>query len=276
MATAIRRPRGVFVFRSAVGSIDLARPAGRNPNIAGWVLRDKWASVQPLEAKAPDFSRLLAAAKSVAIQGKQWQLEVFGGESAPAWAGSMRTQLDTAYRMNYLALVAKMGATFANDPNLVAVHCCLPMTSSPEFRLPDSLNKPGWQTKALAANASALTALGRAFPGIVITVNLHNPVNAADGFVAAQIAQGRSLLGDRFCVQENAWNAKATQANYNVYRAVQEHAAAGYCAGLEQVQVSTDSAYGGTWAESLKYIGKASYLIIYEPDDKRVTGPLIK
>lgn len=271
------QPFGWFVFRSAVGAIDLEEYIAKNPNISGWVLRDRWSSIQPTREATYDFRRLAAAAAKSGLQNKYWQLEVFGGVSAPTWTGGYEAQFTESYVSHYERLVAAMGEQFAKDPWLVAVHCTLPMHESPEFVLQSSLNKPGWQQRALNANARALSALGRAFPRQTIVIDLHNPLNAQDNYCRLQVAQATKLLGKRLALQENAWNAKADQVNYNLYQMVKAHSAAGNPAGLEQVTASSNVRYGGTLPTSVKYLMAANvqYGIIYEPDVPNI-GPFPK
>ncbi len=276
-ATAqVRKPEGVFMFRPGEGRINLNVPAAHNPNIDGYVLRDKWENMQPDPSRPPDFSRLVNAARIATAQGKKYQIEVFGGTSIPGWAGSVNTQFSPGTQAKLLKLCRQFAAVFANDPNLVAVHCTLPMTDSPEFKLAGTtLKRPGWQSKALDANAKALNELKADFPNVTIVIDIHNPDSAADGFVAAQIAQAVEILGPQLAIQENAWNAKPEHAHYNLYQDVKSFSAMGGQAGLEQLDRSSAPRYGGSFERSVQSyaVGVANYLIIYEPDDAKVIQP---
>lgn len=274
MAT-FAQPTGYQLFRSAEAA-KIVIPAP-NKFIDGYVIRGRWSVAQPKKNGPFDFTRERAAIDKLTAQGKSYQLEIFAGVHAPDWTGGVNAQFLPAFRQAYEKLADAMGKAFGGDKNLTAVHCCLPMNTSPEFRLDGtSLVKTGWVNDALNANGLGLIALAKAFPRCVIVANLHNPSgNASDGFVAQQIEQGKRLLGKQFAVQENAFNSKPAQRDYNLYQLVQQHAADGYPAGYEQVWDSSNTTRYGTggFVNSLGYLGKAQWLIVYEKDVPNIRKP---
>lgn len=274
---ATTAPKGYFVFRSAEGGINLETPWMHSPNISGPVLRDTWASIEAKQGTY-NFSRLETALKRTKELGKVAQLEILAGPKSPAWTGGETAQYSEKFIADYEAMAAAAGAKLNGYP-IVAVHCTLPSSGSAEFSSPPAaLTKPGWQKQALAANKRAILALAHAFPSSTIVVDLHNPTGAGDGFVDAQIQQLRATLGTRGAIQENAFNSKSSQTNYNLYKAVQVNVAQGYPAGYEQVSDSSVTGRYGTagFDASLKYLGKAQWLIVYDKDFPKIKAPFGK
>lgn len=272
MAT-FAQPTGYQLMRSAEAA-KIVIPAP-NKFIDGFVIRGRWSVAQSKKNGPFDFTRERTAIDKLTAQGKSYQLEMFAGVHAPDWIGGVNAQFSPTFRKAYEKLAAAMGKAFGGDANLTAVHCCLPMNTSPEFRLDGTaLCKAGWVNDALNANGLGLIALAKAFPRCVIVANLHNPSgNASDGFAVQQIEQGRRLLGKQFAVQENSFKADPAHKTYNLYKIVQQHVADGFPAGYEQVEDSSASRYGGSFAGSLGQLGKAQWLIVYEKDVPNIKKP---
>lgn len=266
----IRQPVGYYQFRPAVGKI-IVPP--KNKYISGLVIRGTHAAAQPTKDGPISFAREKAAIDQCAKQNQECQVEMFGGAATAKWMGGVNAQLDEVNIVRREKLIAEMGRQLASCSNIVAVHACSPMTTSPEFKFDGTSFTTADFPRALAAFKRELIALGKAFTKCVVVLNMHNPQNAKDGFVAQQIAAGKQILGKRFAVQENSFKADPAHKTYNLYSLVQQHAADGYPAGYEQVEDSSAARYGGTFASSLGQLGKSQWLIVYEKDVPKIVKP---
>jgi len=284
-------PGGNFVLRPGVGPITLPTSLLENPNIAGFVLRDRWSNVNPAPG-VYDWSRLDAAVQGVTDGGQVFKLTIFTGVEAPEWLYSqgaepffftaggdfrppghyrMPVPWDATMLRYYGELLAEMDRHFGGNASLVSVSLAGPTQFSTEMHLPATIvGLPGYSSEAISgAWRTVLTTYAGLFPNVRGSIHLSPPVDGAFG-IAQQVAQDAvDILGARAMLQHDALSAKPGLESYNIHQLVASYAGLGVHTGYEELSASSTDRFGGSfdvaWQRLLTAGGK--YLDLYAPDD---------
>ena len=287
----VRMPEGNYVMRPDSGSINFPSSVLNNPRIAGFVLRDAWASVNPAPG-VYNWSRLDAAVAQVMAAGKQFKLIVFSGVRAPTWLyqqgaqpmtfvedGSFRpagthtmpVPWDPVMLEYYGDLLEEMDRHFGSNPALVGVGLGGPTQFSLEMHLPrEVMSLPGFSPEAVrGAWNTVLHKYAELFPNVPGVLHLANPIHFSDG-VAVQVASDVvSILGNRGIIQHDALSAKPNLPNYNIHKIVASYGQSGTYVGFEELCASNQARFGGTFAVAWQRLtaAKGRYLDLYVSDD---------
>src|SRR3954470_13091615 len=202
---AVRTPAGYFALQPGdpavlqnqrlVTDAQLALPA-----VAGLTIRARWAWLHP-EAGKFDFSFLDAQTARCRKINKPYKILVMTGRgSAPSWLGGewhadAPVPWSPQLAEQYGALVAELGARYANDPLLVGVHITGPTFPSAEMHpAPGIDGVAGYSPKAMvAAWAASIDDYAKAFPetACILSISVRPP---ADRYLAEVVAYGRAKL----------------------------------------------------------------------------------
>ncbi len=193
--------------------------------------------------------------------GDKATLLLMGGITANPWAESNLTA--------YEAAAAKMGAAFANHPNVVGIHVtgCSPSGVSEELHW-----KPGDNRAYIAANKRLMDAWAKAFPKQTVLLAIGGGDPAGMNEI---VDYGLSKYKGRLLVKNNSMKAGTTlTASHN--RIVVEAGKRGAMIGWEAVGSTLESRFGGTLQQAFNNVyvlesqaGKprgASYRAWYPPD----------
>jgi hypothetical protein len=292
-----REPVGYCVLTSAQGTTPLTAAQLSDANLAGAVLRRDWAAINPAPGQY-DWSYLDATMAQLTAAGKQAQITVFAGTSAPTWLYALGAQSitftdprfpgqtftmpvpwDPVMLAQWNTFVAALGARYDGQSALTAVHMAGPTEFSAEMYIPAAcVQLPTWSPATLiAAWTQVIGSFNTAFPTTPIVLDLSNPLNATDGIAPAVASVAVATLGARATFQHDSL-APTTSNNYNIQALVIQYAQQGVRVGFEMVSASTDPThFNGTFAAAVAigYSAGARYLNIYSPDANTVTTPYV-
>lgn len=298
-----KKPVGYFALRPAEGRIDLAKSLLASKHIAGFEIRDRWCNVEREPGKY-DFSRLAAAAAQIRKAGKKYTLVILGGSSAPPWLfdkGCKYYQItpgphdpsifvpiewDPVMIKHYTAMVAALGKEFDSDPACVKVNAGGPTEGSNEmFVREGGVSKmPNAAELLTGAWYDCLDAYGEAFPSTPISLNMAHPFSERDGILERVAKYHADTLGlQRAAFQYDGYNARPDAANYGPYKLVKSYGERGYMTGVEQVQPTSSSRYGGSGSRQQKFdysVNRArdigcDFFDFYEPDLPLIKKPFV-
>lgn len=296
-----QNPSGWYVFQPLIGGPRVgAKPPWPAPNVQGIVLRIAANQIDLPVAQGVTYDWSAIDERLVELKRRNedftWQLQIYISVYYPqhwerkgAQTVSFRDAVGVRWRMLlpwdpvaqrlYRQLMLEAGKHYNLDPNLTLVHVTFPQAYSPEMHMPpEVIRLPGYATKIVAAYKQSIRAVAESFPSKAICLNLFNltmNVNRQGPALTQLVAtQAARAYGPRMHFQLNGWNAKGSFGNYDIFQLLVRLAKAGSPVGLEQVDHSGTARYGGTWSASLRRLSEcqASYAIIYDKDQPRVTG----
>lgn len=245
--SAAQIPRGVFSLKGTNGK---ALPgAYTNPDVAGLSIRQDWAALQPTDGP-PDFSYLQGEVQKATDNNKVAFLRINTQEGKPAWVtaavqaaggtfltfddnGTLKTIpvfWDPTYLAKKKAMIAALGAEFANNPTVKIVSVSFANAQSEDWSVPHAVEDvnnwiaAGYTTQKLVqAGLDLIDATMTAFPNqyvaLAIGGNGHsdepgrrNLDATATEVAAATISLTRSKWPGRLIVQINSLSAQNPSA----------------------------------------------------------------
>jgi hypothetical protein len=246
------------------------------PHVAGLTIRVRWQWLHPASGKF-DFSFLEQEVERCRKLNKPYKILVMTGVgSVPKWIGGewhLQAPVPWSPQLaeHYGALVAELGARYADDPLLVGVHITGPTFPSAEMHpAPGIEGVAGYSDKAMiAAWAASIDAYAKAFPqtACILSISVMLPTRR---YLEDVAAYGVSKLGERFTLQHNALGARTQLlARHHVFIAAQ--AKRGIRVGFEMLCAAGNNParFGSRDVMDGVNIGKAAggaYIDIYPPD----------
>jgi hypothetical protein len=280
-AGTIRQPSGYFVMQG-VHSQTVKDSMLATPSLAGIHIRDEWALVQPTSS-GYSFAWMDAQVSRAAKLGKQVTLGIYAGQNSPTWLGAPLVggaplPWDPKVDAAFVGMVSQLGQRYAANPAIAAVHMSSPATAySMEMYLPTGLTKtPGYSDQRIIdVWKQSIDAYNAAFPTNALVLDLAMVPDARGAITKAVDEYARQTLGARF----NAiiCNLKATTPTTAPhFQELKRLHSEGVRIGFEMVAPSTDSRFGGTFAQAIA-IGDAagsSWYQIYQLDVPKISSRL--
>jgi hypothetical protein len=287
-------PTGFYLLLPGEGSIRLsgfAPKALKNPNITGFVYRDRWYEMQPAPGKF-NFSRLDKFLDELETTNQTFKLTVFTGSRAPSWLESKGVKFTSFKQSNperpdfgqvvklpvpydpellkyYADFVAKLADKYDKNPRLQTFAVGGPTRDSLEFHLWDDLEKlPGYShDKLKEAWRTAIDSVAVRFIKTPLSIHIANPIRPNDGIAASVADYHNTYLGTRAITQHDSLSAKSSNS-YNIHKIIYDLGKLNKYVGFEQISASHESRYGGSLATSLKTAinANAKYVDIYKGD----------
>lgn len=225
------RPAGIFCScgpTSSAGASSHTAAIAALPFVDGFLVRVPWSDVEPSPGTY-DWSLVDQQLALIAADGMLAALSIVQGDSGtPSWLAGLGAQMvtypffgtertvalawDAIYLERWTALVAALGARYADNPTIEVVHATHATHNGFEMQLPfgeqTQYQSLGY-TDALYAESWAvvLDAFATAFPNTWLDVDVH-PIWGSD--VPAQLTtdHGLTTIGDRFGVFGAWWSVK--------------------------------------------------------------------
>jgi hypothetical protein len=246
------------------------------PHVAGLTIRVRWLWLHPAAGEF-DFRFLQQEVERCRKLNKPYKILVMTGVgSVPEWIGGawhLKAPVPWSPQLaeHYAALVAELGARYADDPLLVGVHITGPTFPSAEMHpAPAIEGVVGYSDKAMiAAWAASIDAYAKAFPetACILSISVQLPTRR---YLEEVAAYGVSKLGERFTLQHNALGARTQPlARHHVFIAAQ--AKRGIRVGFEMLCAAGNNPvrFGSRDVMDGVNIGEAAgaaYFDIYPPD----------
>jgi hypothetical protein len=265
-----------------------------NPFVTGVVLRRRWSALNPSPGvfNWNYFDQEIARAKSF---GKQVQLLVFTGVSAPSWlyaygAQPLRFQDPRYPGMNFTmpvpwdpimlgrwqAFVSALGARYDTDPTVSMVHAAGPCRFSCEMFLPSEVTGvTGWSYSAIiGAWTQVVGFYNMAFPSTAVSFNLSHAVSTADGLPQAVAALANATLLDRATLQLDSLSPH-TSSSYDIQALLIQWALLGTRTGYEMLSASNASGFNGPFASAVAIALESGgqYVNLYPADLWQLAAP---
>src|SRR5215831_12258893 len=234
--TSTTVPRGVFSFTDSG-----VQPWGvvlANPDVDGISLRQEWSALEPADGTY-DFTFLDSAVAASAAAGKQVLLRIDTQSGKPAWVttaiqnagGKFFTYTnngvlttipvfwDPTFLAKKTAMIAALGAHFANNPAVTIVSASFANASTEDWYVPDKaayvsqwLSLGYTSQKMIDTGATIINATMAAFPNQYVTLavggdehwSLSNALDPTADYVARNaVLNAQATWPGRLIVQRN-------------------------------------------------------------------------
>jgi hypothetical protein len=286
-------PHGYYVLRSAASDGVTPQAIIDDPKVAGVSLRRKWVSVNPRPGvyNWSYFDREIAR---IAKAGKEVQLHVdCDADGIPSWLVSDEYQFrdknsnhttfnkllwlpvpwDEDFLYAWTRFILAFGAHYDGHPDVVAVHVGGPNRHGSECSWPPEVKKVKGYSEAVHLEVwdTVFSTYREAFPNTCIILNLAHPIDQEQKLTKPVLDQFMNSIG-MAGAQHNSLNASSS-LNYDVHKLIHDLGRSGRPVGFQQRE-----ALGSGFDKSVvtAKAAKASWIEIYEPDRKRIKGPLTK
>jgi hypothetical protein len=273
-ALAAEQPSGFYLMQG-LHQQNVRDDVLASPEISGIHLRDQWSLVEP-DAPTNSFSWLDLQVDRAKALGKNVSLGIYAGISSPTWLNvplynNVPLPWDPAVLAAHNSMVADLGAHFANENAITAVHISSPATSrSLEMFLPEGLiNVPGYSDQQIIdVWKSSIDAYAAAFPNKALVLDVAMAPDSRGAITDAVMDYAETTLGDRINFIHCSLKATTSSTAPHHQRVVAARLA-GASIGFEMVSPSSDTLrFGGSFADALA-IGQAagaSWYQIYQSD----------